>query len=114
LYSPDAINLRNETEDRMTTRIIRPVRLFLAALVLQILAWSYYGSPYHQALFRVLTFTLVADGLWMLGRMIADGETPLPAMPAYLWVVRFLAIVTLIYGFLDGARIAHVLIPGHF
>jgi hypothetical protein len=114
LSSPDAINLRNETEDRMTTRIIRPVRLFLAALVLQILAWSYYGSPYHQALFRVLTFTLVADGLWMLGRMIADGETPLPAMPAYLWVVRFLAIVTLIYGFLDGARIAHVLIPGHF
>jgi hypothetical protein len=95
----------------MTYPIIRPIRLFLAALALWILARIYYGSPFHQAVFAMLTFALVADGLWTLGRMIADGETWLPAMPVYLWLMRFFAICALIYGFYKGARIASVVIP---
>jgi hypothetical protein len=58
----------------------RPIRFFLAALAICILAQAYCGSPYHQGLLTVFAFALVADGLWTLGRMIADGQTWLPAI----------------------------------
>ena len=52
--------------------------------------------------------------MWALARMIADGQTWLPANPAYLWLMRFFAVSTLIYGVYGGARKAAIAIPIHF
>jgi hypothetical protein len=60
-----------------------------------------------------VTTSAGADGLWALARMIADGQTWLPANPAYLWLMRFFAVSTLVYGVYGGARKAAIAFPIH-
>ena len=98
----------------MTKKFAIPVVLLLLAGALQLIAHHYYGSRYHQAFLTIVSFALVADALWLTGKMIYRGQTPLPSMPAYFWLFRFLAVVAIILGILDAAHLAGLHLPGLF
>jgi hypothetical protein len=81
----------------MTKRMVTPIVLVILAVLLQF-ASHHYGSRRLHLVMLLLTYTLIADALWSLGSIIADGGTSLSAKPAYLWLFRFLAVATVAYG----------------
>jgi hypothetical protein len=97
----------------MSKKFLVPMVLIALAVVLQLFAHRYYGTRYHQAFLDIISFALLADALWLVGKMIYAGHTPLPAMPAYNWLFRFFAVAAIAIGFVYAARIAGVHVLGH-
>ena len=98
----------------MTSRLVTPFTFLLLAVVLKAIAHYSYGSANHQAFQTALSYSLLADALWLFGRAIYAGETWLPAIPAYLWLFRFFAVVTIAVGVWDTARKLGFALPVHF